>query len=156
MTYAYANKFFVLNGLFAIPELLCALVYSRFNTRSTVANRGMLPVACLFNMVVSTMLIFLCVLIGFKKHLFHAEQRAFLALTTACFGLFLFWLLTFSVFDEYAQIYQCQADQIGRARRQQLELLKEKQRIKLSDREVEIKNQRLNHNLVHRIKQKES
>ena len=65
----------------------------------------MLPVACLTNLIVSTMIVLFTAAIGLKKGLFKKDSYFFLGILSIMFLIFLFWILAFMVFDEYNQVY---------------------------------------------------
>ena len=67
-----------------------------------------------------------------------------------------YWVVVFTVFDEYAQIYQAQKDRIQDIASKQLADINkgDRETIKMSEQEVKIKTKSFNANLVNRLKQK--
>ena len=113
-TIATQRKFIILNASALVPQLLGILSFSRFNGRNNVGTRGMLPVACLVNLVVSTGLVFFLVFIGFKKRLFK-ESNLFYLILAANALMLVFWGISFFVFEEYSVRFKNCRDMIMKA-----------------------------------------
>ena len=86
----------------------------------------MLPLASMFNVVISTFLLLECGFVGFKKHLLHLDKPFYLILLIICFVYLLWWALCFKVLDDHVAENLPVEEIIDSAQRQKEELTRVK------------------------------
>ena len=77
----------------------------------------MLPIASMFNVVVSTFLLLECGFVGFKKHLFHLDKPFYVLMLIFCLVYLVWWAVCFKILDDYVVENQPMADVIDSVQR---------------------------------------
>ena len=96
-------RYMLINIFVSALDLISFIVFMKFKGKNNNTNRGMLPIAALLNVVVSTFLVLECALVGFKRHMFLKETWFSFVFLTFAFILILLWVTIFVVFDGYVQ-----------------------------------------------------
>ena len=96
-------RYMIINFLVTALDMISLMVFLRFKGKNSNTNRGMLPIAALLNVVVSTFLVLECALVGFKRHMFIKETWFSFLFLALAFVLILLWIAIFVVFDGYVQ-----------------------------------------------------
>ena len=94
----------------------------------------MLPLASMFNVVISTFLLLECGFVGFKKHLLHLDKPFYLVLLIACFVYLIWWAICFKILDDYVAENLPVEEMIDSSKRQREELAMMKQQFKEEDK----------------------
>ena len=100
---SYRRRIIILNALTLIPQLICMLVYSKFNARHTRVNRGMLPVASIVNLSLALSVLIQFLFLCIKTGQMNKQNPLFWVLLFINLLLAAWWAIAYFEFDSYSQ-----------------------------------------------------